>query len=62
MDDSQPAIWPVQENLNQLLHRLKTDRPAAEGGYGLAQLAPGDPTTTRRVVARIQAETDENLS
>lgn len=60
MDDSQPAIWPVQEDLRWLLHRLKTDRPAAEGGYGLAQLMPGDQTTTRRVVARIQAETDEN--
>jgi len=39
---------------------LKTDRPAAEGGYGLAQLVPGDQATARRVVARIQVETDEN--
>lgn len=60
IDDSHSAIWPVQEDLKRLLHRLKTDRPAAEGGYGLAQLAPGDQTTARRVVARIQAETDEN--
>lgn len=40
--------------------KLKTDRPAAEGGYGLAQLVPGDQATARRVVARIQVETDEN--
>jgi hypothetical protein len=58
--DTHPAIWPFQEDLNRLLNRLKTDRPAAEGGYGLAQLAAGDQTTARRVVARIQAETSEN--
>jgi len=57
---TRPAIQPVQEDLDRLLRRLKTDRPAAEGGYGLAQLAPGDQTTARRVVARIQAETDEH--
>ena len=43
-----------------VLYRLKTDTPRAQGGYGLAQLAPGDQTTARRVVARIQTETDEN--
>jgi transcriptional regulator with XRE-family HTH domain len=57
--DIHSAIRPVQEDLNRMLRRLKTERPAAEGGYGLAQLAPGDQTTARRVVARIQVETDE---
>jgi hypothetical protein len=56
MDDTQTA----EDELAMVLYRLKTDTPRAQGGYGLAQLAPGDQTTARRVVARIQTETDEN--
>lgn len=56
MEDTHPA----EDELAMVLYRLKTDTPRVQGGYGLAQLAPGDQTTARRVVARIQAETDEN--
>lgn len=56
MDDTQTAA----DELAMVLYRLKTDTPRAQGGYGLAQLTPGDQTTARRVVTRIQAETDEN--
>jgi transcriptional regulator with XRE-family HTH domain len=59
IDEMQAALGLVQEDLDRMLHRLKTDRPAAEGGYGLARLSPGDQTTARHVVARIQTETDE---
>ena len=58
-DDTPPAGQTAEDELAMVLYRLKTDTPRAQGGYGLAQLAPGDQTTAQRVVARIQAETDE---
>lgn len=58
-NDTPPAGQTAEDELAMVLYRLKTDTPRAQGGYGLAQLAPGDQTTAQRVVARIQAETDE---
>jgi len=45
-----------------VLYRLKTDTPRAQGGYGLAQLAPGDQTTARRVVAAFKPKRMKTLS
>ncbi len=57
--DPSMASLPIEEELAAALHDLKTATPRAQGGYGLAQLAPGDQATVRRVVERIRVETGE---
>lgn len=52
-----------QNNVADLLHYWKTCTPRAQGGYGLAELPPGDQVTINQVVQIISSATNgqENI-